>query len=177
MTREPELSETNSFSSLSFQMTPKTVVINAKFSTELVFVCMCVHEHSIGDARRVTKANQDKLCSQQAQHCSWPWVGEWLLWLPQMLQVLCVGQKIPMWDQDLECRNLHSRCLASVQAAVLLLPRRDYASACTEKTSLLSRCENYFQANTKILSSTQTKSDTGSFAFYKAKLSWLNWKL
>lgn len=59
------------------------------------------------------------------------------VWLPQVLQT---GQKV---RQDLEYRKLYVRgAWLQHKAAVLLLPRRHYASAFLEKSSLLSRCEN-----------------------------------
>lgn len=114
--REPEIV----FFPLSLKMTRKTAIINDKFNNPPLFTSMCIHEHRVGNA-------------------CWLWGGV-LLWLPQVLEMLCIGQKI---RQDLEYRNLYVRgaCLHH-KAAALLLPRRDYALAFLEKGSLLSRCEN-----------------------------------
>lgn len=146
------------------------------------------------------KINWDKLYSQQAQYCSWLWAGSCSCHRCYRCSGLGVrsmcesGSRIQTWIQ----KQVPSHCLASVQAAVLLLSRRDSAPAFSQNSSPLPKFEIQFQSDSTIVSPTRQdssgtessqmslwavvptkrlstvtvskQSDIGSFASYRAKL-------
>lgn len=91
------------FFPFSLEMTRKTADINDKFNNQPVFTSMCIYmwEQQWQYSRRQIKAHC--ACPHLAQHCTWL-CGDGLLWLPQVLEILCIGQKV---RQDLEYRNLY----------------------------------------------------------------------
>lgn len=96
--REPEMPEI--FFYLSLEMTRKNAVINDKLNNSPAFTSMCIHEHRVGNA---LQGRPGHTVLTATQHCSWI-CGSGLLLLPQVLEMLCIGQKV---RQVLEYRSLY----------------------------------------------------------------------